>query len=98
MEFLSQYNATICYFPGKKNTVADALSHLPETTIPTITVLITVPEHSLNLCRFALKDALLMEIKQGYKADPFTEKLHTASQNPFSDLTPCIPWEAVCSF
>ena len=37
MEFMSQYDATIHYLPGAQNSVADALSQLPDSAICTIT-------------------------------------------------------------
>ncbi len=48
MEFLSQYDATIHYFPGDKNTVADALSCLPEATLPTIAAIIEAHSRALQ--------------------------------------------------
>ena len=41
MEFLSQYNATIHYLPGKKNCAADALSHLLDNTVTVIAATLT---------------------------------------------------------
>jgi integrase-like protein len=79
MEFLSQYEATIHYLPGNKNMVTDALSYLPDTTMPTIATLLVAPDGTISNLHFAPKDALLNEIKLGYKSDPFTEKLTTAA-------------------
>jgi integrase-like protein len=79
MEFLSQYEATICYLLGNKNTVTNTLSHLPDTTIPTIATLLVAPNGTISNSCFALKDALLNEIKIGYESDPFTEKLTAAA-------------------
>jgi reverse transcriptase-like protein len=79
MEFLSQYEATIHYLLGNKNTVANALSQLPNTAIPTIATLLVAPDGTLSNSRFVLKDTLLNKIKLGYASDPFTEKLTIAA-------------------
>ncbi len=77
MEFLSQYDATICYIPGERNNMADALSHLPDQTIPTVAS--TISNHSSH-SHFHLEDSFLDKIKEGYNSDPFTNKLRTASK------------------
>ena len=74
LEFLSQYDATIHYLPGEKNTVADALSRLPTTGVPAVAALLTAPNQS-TLSRFQLEDTLLENIRAGYNSDPFTQKL-----------------------
>ncbi len=40
MEFLSQFDTTIHYLPGEKNTVADALSRLPESSMNTVVTIL----------------------------------------------------------
>ncbi len=77
MEFLSQYDAFIRYLPEDKNCTADALSCLPNSTTTTVASIISRAKEIKTW--FELEDALLDSIKQGYQANPFTMKLHTAS-------------------
>jgi hypothetical protein len=79
MEFLSQYDASIRYLPGDQNTVADALSRLPDTETTTIASIFAQTRGHKIRTRFELEDAILDEVKQGYALDPFTEKLTSAS-------------------
>ena len=72
MEFMSQYNATIHYLPGKKNTVADALSRLPERTTH---VMGAILNDKIILSRFDLEDTILEQICNGYSTDPYTKTL-----------------------
>ena len=74
LEFLSQYDATVHYLPGEKNTVADALSRLPTTGMPAVASLLTADNRG-TLSRFQLEDTLLKNIRTGYDSDPFTKKL-----------------------
>src|SRR6202011_3483739 len=72
MEYLSQYDHNITYIKGDDNTVADALSRLPNTidalsVTPVATVLSVHTDTSL-----------LNAIVTGYKSDPFCEKLANA--------------------
>jgi hypothetical protein len=79
MEFLSQYDVCIHYLPGDQNTVADALSRLPDTETTTIaSIFVQTRGHKIRT-GFELEDAILDEVKQGYASDPFTEKLTSAS-------------------
>lgn len=79
MEFLSQYDATIHYLPGKQNSVADALSRLPDTDITVVSAVFATTQNRKIRSRFELEDAILDEIKQGYTTDPFIAKLTSAS-------------------
>jgi hypothetical protein len=79
MEFLSQYDACIRYLPGDQNTVADALSQLPDTETTTIASIFAQTRGRKIRTGFELEDAILDEVKQGYASDPFTEKLTSAS-------------------
>jgi hypothetical protein len=68
-EFLAQYNHHIVYIPGEQNTVADALSRLPdsvdECTPCPVAAMLTVQTDP----------TLLTSIMDGYKTDPFCIKL-----------------------
>ena len=75
LEFLSQYDATIHYIPGDKNNAADALSRLPDTGFSVIASLASASLQKCVVSRFHLEDTLLEEIRNGYKNDPFTNKL-----------------------
>jgi hypothetical protein len=79
MEFLSHYDATIHYLPGKKNCAADALSRLPDPPLSTIASIFATTQNRKIRSRFELEDAILDEIKQGYLTDPHTEKLISAA-------------------
>lgn len=79
MEFLSQYDVTIHYLPGERNSVADALSRLPDTSVNTATSIIAATTGKQLHSRFELEDTLLQEIKTGYESDPFTTKLAGAT-------------------
>ena len=70
MEFMSQYDATIHYLPGEKNSAADALSRLPENTTRLIGAIIG-PKSTHS--RFELEDTILEQIRNGYQTDPFTD-------------------------
>ena len=79
MEFMSQYDATIHYLPGEQNSVADALSRLPDSEICTVASIFAASNDRKIRSRFELEDAILDEIKLGYEADLFTQKLATAA-------------------
>ena len=79
MEFLSQYDATIHYLPGKKNCAADALSRLPDPALTTTASIFATTQKQKIHSRFELEDALLEEIKLGYVSDPHIMKLTDAS-------------------
>lgn len=79
LELLSQFDAKIRYLPGDKNCVADALSRLPDTNIVTVASIVTNNTQRSIHTRFELEDALLAEIKAGYKSDPFAIKLVEAA-------------------
>ena len=79
MEFLSQYDATIHYLPGEKNTVADALSRLPDPDTNVIATIFAKSQNRKIRSRFELEDAILDEIKTGYATDAFAQKLISAA-------------------
>ncbi len=79
MEFLSQYDATIHYLPGKKNCAADALSRLPDPSLTAVTSMLSTSRSQKIRSQFELEDAILDEIKSGYADDPFTQKLTKAA-------------------
>jgi len=66
MEYLSQYEYTITYINGDKNTIADALSRLPDSVDrePTVVVASAVFSIQSNL-------KLITWIKNGYHTDPW---------------------------
>ncbi|KAG8842896.1 hypothetical protein FRB96_004611, partial [Tulasnella sp. 330] len=69
-EFLAQYDFTLHYVKGEDNTVADALSRLPDDeddSTPTNTIAAT--------STIVIDPDLLQSIKQGYDADLFCQKL-----------------------
>ena len=79
MEFLSQYDVTIHYIPGDRNSAADTLSRLPETGLPALASLVGTTLQKRIHSRFHLEDTLLEEICNGYKTDPFVAKLAGAA-------------------
>jgi hypothetical protein len=87
MEFLSQFDVTIRYLPGKQNNVADALSRLPDTGLTATKTMVAATLGREIRSTLQLEDAILDEIRTGYATDPFTAKLkgaapgmHTVSQ------------------
>src|ERR1700683_4868967 len=48
-EFMSQYNMTITYIPGEDNSVAEALSRIPEGAFPSESVDKIIPHFSSQL-------------------------------------------------
>ena len=79
MEFLSQFDVTICYLPGDQNNVADALSRLPDNALTVTKNVVASTLGQQIRSTFQLEDTLLNEIKAGYTNDPFTSKLESAS-------------------
>jgi hypothetical protein len=72
-EYLAQYDFTIVYIKGEDNTVADALSRLPDDSSEP-----TEPIGSINAVLCATADpALLIAIKAGYTEDKFAVRLIT---------------------
>jgi hypothetical protein len=82
---MSQYNMTITYIPGEDNSVADALSWIPEGAFPGESVdKITSPFSSQTLIATAGVHAILSitadpsvleTIRNGYENDEFCKKL-----------------------
>lgn len=68
-EFLAHYNHHIVYIKGEDNTVADTLSHLPNTVnkIP--------PVPMAAMLSVATDPMLLKSIINSYETDPFCIKL-----------------------
>jgi hypothetical protein len=79
VEFLSQYDATIHYLPGERNTVADALSRVPDSGISVIAPILARKRGQQIHSRLQLEDCILDEIRNGYANDPFTDKLTKAA-------------------
>lgn len=50
MEFMSQFNVKIVYIKGDNNTVADALSHLPTTSVTDSTAMIDAAQTPHEYC------------------------------------------------
>lgn len=68
-EFLSHYNHQIIYIKGEDNTIADALSRLPDT-VDDIPITPVASMHCVET-----DPLLLQSILAGYKSDPFCVKL-----------------------
>jgi RNase H-like domain found in reverse transcriptase/Reverse transcriptase (RNA-dependent DNA polymerase)/Integrase zinc binding domain len=68
-EFLAQYNHMIVCIPGDSNTVADALSRLPDT-VDDVSPLPIAATLSIQT-----NSALIKSIKSGYEEDPFCSKV-----------------------
>jgi hypothetical protein len=79
MEFFSQYDALILYLTGDRNCAADTSSCLPDSATTTVASIISGPDGKQIKTCLELEDAFLDNIKQVYRSDPFTTKLHTAS-------------------
>ena len=74
-EFMSQYDMTIIYIPGKDNPVADALSRVPEECYPGETASnLNVPGiHAL--LSITTDPSILRTIQTGYDKDEFCKKV-----------------------
>jgi len=68
-EFMAQYNLQIVYIPEESNTVADALSHLPDSGDETNECLVA------SLLTIHTDPSLLDSILKGYESDPFCVKI-----------------------
>lgn len=68
-EFLAHYNHEIIYIKGDNNTVADALSHLPNS------IDIAPPVPTTSILSVHIDPTLLKSIVDGYEIDPFCIKL-----------------------
>ena len=78
-EFLSQYDYTITYIKGEDNTIADAMSRLPDGSTMN-SPLPTDPDDVLlaGVFSIAADNELIRTVKDGYKLDPFCVKLNDA--------------------
>ena len=75
---MSQYNMTIVYILGEDNTVADALSHVPDGAFPGESI--NTPFHTnkpgLNATLSITTDpSVLRTIQEGYNTDDFCKKV-----------------------
>jgi hypothetical protein len=68
-EFLAHYDHRIIYIKGEDNTVADAMSHLPDSVDD------APPVPATSLLTVGSDPALLNSIMLGYKSNPFCNKL-----------------------
>lgn len=73
---MSQYDMQIIYIPGEDNTVADAMSHVPEGAFPGKS---TKPSHkpttAINVVLSLTTDpSVLQAVQDGYLADEFCKK------------------------
>ena len=66
MEYLSQYEYTITYINGKCNTVADVLSHLPDSIDNKLSILLTTSVFTIKS-----NPKLITRIKNRYWEDPW---------------------------
>jgi hypothetical protein len=84
-ELMSQYDMEIVYIPGEDNTVADALSRVPDGAFPgesveTATCTNTTP--SVNAVLSIMTDpSVLHTIQAGYLSDEFCKKLIGSSES-----------------
>ena len=98
MEYFSQYKYTITYINGKHNTVADGLSHLPDSIDNELSILLTT---SVFTVKSNLK--VITCIKNGYQEDPWCigilddlkwgiidAKLHITIKNGFLFVRTCL--------
>jgi len=69
MEYMSHYDMEIVYIKGDDNTVADALSRLPNT------VNSESPLPVAAMLSMETDKSLLKSIKEGYETDPFCKRL-----------------------
>jgi RNase H-like domain found in reverse transcriptase/Integrase zinc binding domain len=74
-EFLAHYNHTIIYIKGEDNTVADALSRLPDS----VDCVETTP--AAALLTINTDPLLLKTVLAGYHSDPFCIKLLNSSES-----------------
>lgn len=68
MEYLSQYEFTISYIDGEKNTIADALSRMPD-------VVEDPPSSIFSVLEIKSDPEIVCDIKEGYLADKWCQRL-----------------------
>ena len=77
-ELMSQYDMEIIYIPGEDNTMADALSHVPDGTFPGKS-LENNPWPLVNMVLTITTDpSILHMIQSGYTVDEFCKKIIAA--------------------
>ena len=75
---MSQYDMEIIYIPGEDNTMADALSHVPDGTFPGKS-LENDPQPSVNAVLTITTDpSVLHMIQNDYTIDEFFKKIIAA--------------------
>jgi hypothetical protein len=77
-EFMSQYDMNIVYIQGEDNTVADALSRVPDGAYPgeTVELPVRTETHGVHAILSITTDpAVLQMIQNGYDKDEFCQKL-----------------------
>lgn len=74
---MSQYDMEITYIPGEDNTVADALSRIPEGAFPRESTEVShIPTRSINAVLSITTDpSVLLAVQDGYLADEVCKKL-----------------------
>ena len=88
-EFMSQYNMTIVYIQGEDNTVADALSRVPDGAFPGEST--NTPFHTnkpgINATLSITTDpSVLCTIQEGYNTDDFCKKV-IATADPMKGIS-----------
>jgi hypothetical protein len=73
-EFMSQHDMMIVYIPGEDNTVADALSCVPEGGYPRETVLDITSLGIHTILLITMDPSILHNIQTGYNSDEFCKK------------------------
>jgi len=80
-EFMSQYDMTIVYIPGEDNTVADALSRVPEGCYPGEAVPDTNKLGIHAMLSITTDPSILRAIQTGYDNDVFCKKVIASSSS-----------------
>ena len=78
---MSQYDMTIVYIPGEDNTVADALSHIPEGGYPGKTVVDTTSPGIHAVLLITTDPSILRAIQTGYDSDEFCKKVISSASS-----------------
>lgn len=87
MEYLSQYNYKINFIKKKDNSVADALSWMPDNKDVIVGHMLTLDE----------EETMLEDIKEGYRQDPYTKHLlGDAKMGMLPSEIEFVRWSFVC--